>query len=681
MLRKLAVVVVIIFIVSSASRAQDTINPYNTGQPMTIILQNMDVNYPPLAPDTTDWSGSLSNQAVRLLDSNGAGNWGVYLPKVHDTELYKWNPYGTGPLGLTAHWQRYFTAMRKSDGTHTDIIAGSHVTDSIAHGPVIISRNEDVDFRASGTIKLENGFHVMPGARFHAYTEPRWGKLLLCDDFDSSAINSAKWLVANNASVFGYGIGPNCAYDSNLTLVSDPDAHDGKALDIALRMHIDSCTCYARGDVFDSCGQLPLDTSGHGTSRYSFSTGLLRSCPFPYTYRGNPMGPLVSDHAPYGRYEIRVKIPHIPIHMNAMWCWDNNFEFDHEMFGNQDVDSGWYHTTIYRNQLYGPFKGVFQLGSDTEFRSNGPDWRHGANNPNTLVVDNFPYQVNLLGDTSHSAVVADTTEQRYKGWPTSLLAHTGSDSLTFYYARIETKYSDSLTWHAYQDSSHKWRILDAPYRDSAGQLLRFSKNFQPQWITLKTSNIPRVSKTLNCFWDSSLNTPVDKGLLYLYDDSLLSTDLDSNTQIDTFFTDEGMHNYYSYPPIQIDTPQDSASYYNPVSYVYHTFALELLPNEARFLLDGSVVARYPDRMIPTGDKRANWITTLPRFAPTLTIGQMTLDGLDSAHIQKVIDHINDCPGCWPVTVNGISYPAAHMLVDYVRVYDIPDNVKVSGFPH
>jgi hypothetical protein len=70
----------------------------------------------------------------------------------------------------------------------------------------------------------------------------------------------------------------------------------------------------------------------------------------------------------------------------------------------------------------------------------------------------------------------------------------------------------------------------------------------------------------------------------------------------------------------------------------------------------------------------------PRFAPTLFICQMTLDGLDSAHIQKVINHINDCPGCWPVTIGGVSYPAAHVLVDYVKFYDIPDHVKVLGFP-
>jgi hypothetical protein len=83
------------------------------------------------------------------------------------------------------------------------------------------------------------------------------------------------------------------------------------------------------------------------------------------------------------------------------------------------------------------------------------------------------------------------------------------------------------------------------------------------------------------------------------------------------------------------------------------------------------------------DKHADWITTLPRFTPEVDFGQMTLDGLDSAEMAWLISNITSTttPGCWPVTVGGISYPAAHTLIDYVKIYDIPDDVQVSGFPH
>src|SRR5205085_863010 len=104
---------------------------------------------------------------------------------------------GRPPLGRYVVWQRLFTARDKPVSAYphrkSDIIVGSHVTDDTArtHGycAVTVSKNEDVDFRASGTIRMENGFHVMPGAFFHAYQEPRWGSAILTDDVYSAKLN------------------------------------------------------------------------------------------------------------------------------------------------------------------------------------------------------------------------------------------------------------------------------------------------------------------------------------------------------------------------------------------------------------------------------------------------------------------------------------------------------------
>ena len=141
------------------------INPTVISQPHTIVLQNTDVYYAPFAPDTIDAPFKLSNVASRLTDSNGLFSRDPkYRPQPQGTSLSLWAPHGT-PIGGFTTWQRLFTARRRADHTPTDIIAGSNVTDSIAHGPVIVSRNEDVDFRASGRIWLKSGFHVMPDTR------------------------------------------------------------------------------------------------------------------------------------------------------------------------------------------------------------------------------------------------------------------------------------------------------------------------------------------------------------------------------------------------------------------------------------------------------------------------------------------------------------------------------------
>jgi hypothetical protein len=94
------------------------------------------------------------------------------------------------------------------------------------------------------------------------------------------------------------------------------------------------------------------------------------------------------------------------------------------------------------------------------------------------------------------------------------------------------------------------------------------------------------------------------------------------------------------------------------------------------LRSSNVVRRIPDRLIPPTDKHADWITTLPRFAPTINIGQMTLDGLDSSQWSILLNHIADCPGCWDV---GTKH-AAHTRIDYFKVFDVPVDVIIPGFP-
>src|ERR1700722_14603523 len=166
--------------------SQDSINPYNTQLSNTIELHNTDVYYRPMAPPAlTDTSWVLSSQSAFLTDLDGIyTGWPGYEPRTHGVLLKYWHPYDIVPvlgdsLGIGAHWQRFFTAKRHG-GVPSDIIAGGSPGDR-----VIISKNEDVDFRASGRIKLKSGFHARAGCKFHAYTEPTWGDTVFSDDFTS----------------------------------------------------------------------------------------------------------------------------------------------------------------------------------------------------------------------------------------------------------------------------------------------------------------------------------------------------------------------------------------------------------------------------------------------------------------------------------------------------------------
>ncbi len=261
--------------------AQDTVNPYIIQQYNTIELHHTDVYYKPYLPPAASCTREqLSCQSVALLDSDGLNTiWPRYQPMVHaagesiDTPLYEWQPWGN-ILGQDASWQRFFQSLPKADGTPTDIIAGGNVGDS-----VIISKNEDVDFRASGTVKLENGFHAMPGSFFHAYQSPKFDTAVFSDEFDDTAKFRIQWHVSNGWGGNYYGEGAQVNSDTNVYLDTDYQATNGHALDIMLREDTSMWkTRLLKGSYTDSCMDiLDRDTT---LRRAIFSSAVVRTCPW-----------------------------------------------------------------------------------------------------------------------------------------------------------------------------------------------------------------------------------------------------------------------------------------------------------------------------------------------------------------------------------------------------------------
>ncbi|MDP4198803.1 MAG: hypothetical protein Q8922_02415 [Bacteroidota bacterium] len=675
-----------------AAFGQDTINPYNTQQPMTIYLQNTDVYYNPLdTPARTDTREALSSESQVLVDSNGAVEiWPGYDPRPHGIRLQNWAPYGGDSLGIDAHWQRYFTARDKWDRSlpnrHSDIIAGSNVapTDTTIYpgldgyppdteiyhpptGPVIVSKNEDVDFRASGTIKLKNGFHVKPGAHFHAYIEPRWGDTVFTDDF--TTLNRAKWHITNGSSD-GYGRMPECSTDTNVTIWLDSEATDGHALDIIMRE--DSCQCpNMSGSDFDSCkGKIDRrDTVPH---QATFSTAIVRACPWPYLTRDSlPLVPAY-QHAPYGKFEIREKIPHILHHTNN---WPASaFEVDINESCGPDAGYKQLFPTLLKSQRYGPFKGMFHRawnGRDSIiFVSHDAQWSL-TNSPHWLFIDNFPYEVTLDWDSLHfhDTIRMDPLTVGYMGWPAALKNDT-TDSVTFYYARYEGNTTDSITWRV-DTFNGKWRKFSAPYRVSGTDTFRFSKDYQPTKITLviDTTITPFPTKNFNCHWEYNLNNPHDSGLIYL-DDTMAPSDLHSfKERYQYSVAEQG----YNLPAMPFDLGDSTGG------YTYHTFGVEILPHEMRYMMDSNVMARLPDRLIPPSYRRSGLL--VERSPLDLRIAQFDLDYSILATQRAYFEHAaaRTTP-IWPGFRDVGGKPAAHHLVDYVRIWDVPPDVQVSNFP-
>jgi hypothetical protein len=135
-------------------------------------------------------------------------------------------------------------------------------------------------------------------------------------------------------------------------------------------------------------------------------------------------------------------------------------------------------------------------------------------------------------------------------------------------------------------------------------------------------------------------------------------------------------------------------------YRYHTFAMEYLPHEVRFLVDSVVVRRLPDRLIPPGTPYSDWITKEPRAALVFHAGEFEVDndtsdpfGVDSTvaytydgynayksetyYERKFFELHPNNPGFWDV----YGQHTAHHLLDYVKVWDVPKNVTIPGYPN
>ncbi len=682
--------------------AQSFVNPDTIQQHGDIYIQNTDVYYKPfLPPDSTCTRQQLSNQSVALSDSDGLNNiWPHYQPMVrgvgelNDTPLYLWHPYSDSlhPIGQFTTWQRLFQALDKPDGTHSDIIAGSNVTSDTAathgYGPDTIRKNEDVDFRATGTIKLENGFHVMPGAFFHAYQEPKWDTAVFSDEFNDSATFYSQWHVSNTYGGNYYGPGAECTYDSNTYLDTDYQAHDDHALDLIMREDtVDTCHCHIYGNA-----PFPNDCenwSGTDSTKFIFSAGVIRSCPFPYQQQTTTPFHSAYPHQPFGKYEVREKIPHIMHHTNT-WglAFDYGFEYDiDETYLSGDMSTmvpNWGH------QLeHGPYIGHFsRLGSTEIFFSSAPGWAP-YNTPTWIVINNVPYGVGYV--SGHGFDTVQATDGTFGDrWPSSLADSTGP--ITFYYAHGGNQTADTLPWKVTQDSFRHWRIFSATYHHSSGVLLHFSKTFQPNSVTLTTSLPPHDTiKTFACQWDSSLNWPTDKGLLYLDDTGLATTYLDSGDEAYGFTINEGGYPEPYYPFNGNDTTQSS--------YQYHTFAMEWLPHEVRFLVDSVVVRRWPDRLVPPGDPHYDWVSTMPRGLAWILPAQTDFDyssgdpfGADPSlnswggptsitYVErKYFEHAAQNPH-WPGFETVDRKQVAHYLIDYVKVWDVPKNDYIPNLPH
>ncbi len=244
-------------------------------------------------------------------------------------------------------------------------------------------------------------------------------------------------------------------------------------------------------------------------------------------------------------------------------------------------------------------------------------------------------------------------------------------------------------------------LLPGYHINRAGDTLHFSKSHQPNSITLKTDLFGDSAK-FSCHWEYNLNHPHDSGKLYL-DDTMAPGDLHSFTEPYSFVIDDiySPHNAYPIPPLRFNG-------LDPVGgYQYHTFAMELLPHEVRYLIDSNVVRRIPDRLLPKDNPYYDFAGTIPRsmvdirptetdidvgikdtFARNDTVayssgGVTYYKSITYQELLYFATHPYN-PGCWDVEIppgSGHWVHAAHHLIDYIKVFDVPKDVQIPDYPH
>jgi len=111
-------------------------------------------------------------------------------------------------------------------------------------------------------------------------------------------------------------------------------------------------------------------------------------------------------------------------------------------------------------------------------------------------------------------------------------------------------------------------------------------------------------------------------------------------------------------------------------YVYHTYTMELFPHECEFFVDSLIVLRFPDRMVPKEDLRYDYVSQFPRTPIQFLLSSLGIDpgnvhGEDSIETAFFLNNVATAPGCWG--------GAAHGLIDYVKIWDLPSGYSVSPY--
>ena len=150
----------------------------------------------------------------------------------------------------------------------------------------------------------------------------------------------------------------------------------------------------------------------------------------------------------------------------------------------------------------------------------------------------------------------------------------------------------------------------------------------------------------------------------------------------------GADTIFDYGDMSDPYHQDSSAFIGE-PYRYHTYTMEWLPHEVRILYDSVVIRRIPDRLIPPGSPFFDYASTMARGGENLIPGEFDDEDLLATPknagdyyvaapvLSYFLKHINtNTPGFWPVD----GQPAAHLLIDYVKVWDVPKDVIVPAFP-